>query len=427
MINPNEDSLSAKQLGRGSPTGISFLVGFFFGFRLFIMLLSVRVLGTDSQEGVEISLSINFLLLALVAFQSLGAADYSFKTMLRLPSIRWVLVFLCFSGCSLIWSVTASLPAACLYWCAMAADVAMVVLLLREGSISQTTISLMKGYVWGACLVAAIAWIMPAQSDLRLGDEELLGPNQIGYLCAFALFFVQYLMRQKGGKWWGASALLALTLLRSLSKTSILAFLGAELFLLARDRFITRRKKLHLAAAALVALAAFSGLLSSYLEDYANTGNQSETLTGRIGIWAYIGDEALQRPWFGYGFHSVWKVIPPFGAFEARHAHNELLQQFYAYGIVGVCMIAGLYGSFYLLVRKLKAGSMKTLLLALLIFVLIRGLADTEPFDLSLPLWAIVMLSVIAEKERIQARDEATASFAGQTNGYVLSPSLTSL
>ena len=55
----------------------------------------------------------------------------------------------------------------------------------------------MKGYVWGACAIAAIAWMLPSQSDLRLGDEEFLGPNQIGYACAFAFFFAQYLMRRK--------------------------------------------------------------------------------------------------------------------------------------------------------------------------------------------------------------------------------------
>src|ERR1700677_1223649 len=52
-------------------TGLPFIVGFFFSFRLFIMLLSVRLLGTDDQTGVEISLVLNFLLPLLVAFQSL--------------------------------------------------------------------------------------------------------------------------------------------------------------------------------------------------------------------------------------------------------------------------------------------------------------------------------------------------------------------
>src|SRR6202522_2455645 len=55
-------------------TGLPFIVGFFFSFRLFIMLLSVRLLGTDDQNGVAIRLVLNFLLPPLVAFQSLWIA-----------------------------------------------------------------------------------------------------------------------------------------------------------------------------------------------------------------------------------------------------------------------------------------------------------------------------------------------------------------
>jgi hypothetical protein len=124
-----------QRLAMPAAAGLPFLVGFFFSFRLFIMLLSVRLLGTDEQVGVEISLALNFFLLILVAFQTIGAAGHENASMLRLPSVRWVFIFLCFSCISLLWSATASMPAAIVYWCAMAADVGMVVLLLRTGPI----------------------------------------------------------------------------------------------------------------------------------------------------------------------------------------------------------------------------------------------------------------------------------------------------
>jgi exopolysaccharide production protein ExoQ len=394
-------------------TGLSFVVGFFFAFRLFIMLLSVRFLGTDEQVGVEISLGLNFFLLVLVAFQTIGAAAHEKVSMLRLPSVRWVLIFLCFSCMSLLWSATASMPAAIVYWCAMAADTGMVVLLLRMGPTKEIAASLMKGYVVGACIIAILAWLLPAQSDLRLGDEELLGPNQIGYLCAFALFFVQYLMRERLGKWGVAAFVLAVTLLRSLSKTSIIAFLVAECFLLIRDTSMGRRTKVMLLLAGLTTVVAFSSLLTSYFDIYITAGNSPETLTGRIGIWTLILGEAIQRPWIGHGFHAVWNVIPPFGDFEARHAHNELIQQFYAYGLAGVCMLVGLYGSFYRQVRRLSAPAMRTFWFALLLFVLVRGLTDTEPFDLSLPLWAMVMISVVIKNDDAKDDTAAVMDFLG--------------
>jgi len=384
------------------PTGIglAYAAGFFFSFRLFIMLLSVRVFGTDPQTGVEVSLACNFLLLAIAAFHSLGEVRETFGSMLRLWSVRWVVVFLVFSGCSLAWSSTVSLAAAIAYWSALAADVAVVVLLLRTAPVAGVASSLMKGFVWGACCIAAIAWILPAQSDLRLGDEELLGPNQIGYLCGFALFLAQYLIRRKDGRWGFAVLLLALTLLRSLSKTTIIAVLVSEGFLLIRDRSISRKTKQMVAVAAMVVVVAFWGLLASYYEVYTNAGNQAETLTGRVGIWAIMLSAAVEQPWIGHGFHSVWKVIPPFGPdqFEARHAHNELLQQFYAYGVAGVCMMVGLYGSLYRQIRALPRSPLKTFFYCMLIFALIRGVADTEAFDLSLPLWAMVLISLLVEE-----------------------------
>jgi exopolysaccharide production protein ExoQ len=372
-------------------------VGFFFSFRIMAVLLSVRLFQQDAQAGVAASLALNFLLLAVVLFHSLGPAPRTLASMRRVPCFPWVMVFLGFSGISLCWSVTASMAAAVVYWCAMAADVAMVVLLLRTGPVEDVSRALMKGYIWASCLIALIGWALPAQSDLRLGDEELLGPNQIGYACAFAFFLAQYLIRQKERFWTIPAVFLALTLLRSLSKTTIVAFMAAQIFFLFRDRSISRQNKILLIGAAILITAMFWGLLESYYVVYENEGNQAETLTGRVGIWGYILEQAVEMPWIGHGFHSVWKVIPPFEEFEARHAHNELLQQFYAYGVAGVGMLVALYGSFYRQVRKLAVGSQKTFFLGLLLFIVIRGFADTEAFDLSLPLWAITMIGCILE------------------------------
>jgi exopolysaccharide production protein ExoQ len=168
-----------------STIGMPFAVGFYFAFRVAIVLLSVRILGTTPQSGAAINLGLNFFFLALTAFIALGNVRIPIASMTRLPDARWVFAFLCFSGCSLLWTGAVSWPAAVAYWCAMAADVAITVMLLRAGPLRAAAESLMKGYVWGACTFAIIAWLLPAQSDLRLGDEELLGPNQIGYLCAF--------------------------------------------------------------------------------------------------------------------------------------------------------------------------------------------------------------------------------------------------
>jgi exopolysaccharide production protein ExoQ len=395
-MSPTSDTLTDGNL-RTPAVSLAFSIGFFLSFRSVIPVFFVRVLGADPQTGPEATLALNFLFLGIVCFALLGAANRTFGSMLRLSSVRWVFIFLGFSGCSLLWSSTASLPSSIAYWCGMAADVATVVLLLRTGPVLGVVNSLMKGFIWSACCIALIAWLMPAQYDLRLGDEDYFNSNTIGNLCAFALFFAQYLMRRQEGTWRFATLFLAVTLLRSISKTTIVAFLMSEGYLMIQDRSMSRRTKVFLTVALALTILVFWGLLESYYDFYTTYGNQAETLTGRTAIWAYVLNAGVEQPWIGRGFDSMWKVVPPFGTFEARHAENELLQQFYSYGVAGIVMLCGLYGSLYRQLNKLSRGPLKIIFVALLLFVLIRGLAEAEPFDLLLPLWAIIMLAMLVD------------------------------
>ena len=382
-------------------SGLAFAVGFYFSARIIISLFAVRVLGTEPGTGAGISLALNLLLLVFAAFYSLGPGNRTFGSILRLSSSRWVLVFLMVSCCSLAWSGTVSLPTSSLYWCGMAADVAIVVLLFRTRQVMEVSHSLMKGFIWSTCFLALIAWIMPTQADLRLGDETFLNTNQIGNLCAFTIFLAQYLMRRKDGKWEPAIFFLTITLLRSLSKTTIIAFVLSEGFLILQDRSMNRKTKMLLTSAVFLTILIFWGLFEAYYNIYTNAGNQAETLTGRIGIWAYALTAGLEKPWIGHGFDSMWKIAPPFGPdrFEPRHAENELLQQFYAYGVVGIVMLAGLYGSLYRNIRRLQQGPVKIILTSMILFILVRGFAEAEAFDLLLPLWMIVLIGTLVDDE----------------------------
>src|ERR1700685_2019996 len=241
-------------------SGLAVVVGFFLSFRIVIPLFWVRVLGAVSHTGSEIKLALVFFLLGLVCLAWLDTANRALGSVFGLPSVRWVFVFLAFSGCSLLWSETASPLASTTYWCGTAADVAMVALLLLEGSVTGVAVSLMEGFVWGTCLVAAIAWLMPAQFDLRLGDEDYLNANPIGNLCAFAVFFTQYLMHRNEGKWWPATVFLAVTILRTLSKSTIAAFVVSEGFLMIQDKQMSRRAKVSLTIAVVLVVLVFWGL-----------------------------------------------------------------------------------------------------------------------------------------------------------------------
>jgi len=291
----------------------------------------------------------------------------------------------------------------------MAADVAAVVLLLRTGPVDRMSTAIMKGYVAGACCIALVAWLSPTMQDLRPGNDDFFSPNAIGFTCAFGAFFGQFLTRS--GKFSHVpTVFLAITLLRSLSKTTIVAFVTGEAFLLLRDPSISRRKKIMLAIAASLVIAAFWSLIQAYYEVYTNAGNQAETLTGRLGIWSFVLQRSFEQPWIGHGFHSFRNVIPPFGSFEAWHAHNELIQQFYAYGVVGVFLLIAVYGSFFRHARRMPPSPHKTLLFGLLLFIVIRGFGDTERFDLSFPLWSIALITLtVARSNSDDAFQEGTS------------------
>jgi O-antigen ligase len=305
------------------------------------------------------------------------------------------MLYLAFSGCSLLWSAAASLGTSALYWCGLACDAAIVVLLARSSGAERTAHSLMKGFVGGSCLLAAIAWMMPAAEDLRLGDLDYFNTNQIGNLCALSVLMCNLLRSRGDGVSRYAMWFLVITLFRSLSKSTLIAFAACLVYGLIRDSGLARGKKWLFVGSAIVLTLVFWGLFSAYYDIYTTGGNQAETLTGRTAIWAWTLDAALNRPWFGNGFDAMWKVAPPFGGelFEARHAENELLQQFFAYGVCGVALLAGIYGGLYRRIRRLPKNSERVALTAFLIYVLVRGVAEAEPFDLLLPLWLIAALA----------------------------------
>jgi hypothetical protein len=214
------------------------------------------------------------------------------------------MLFIAVSGCSLLWSETASPIASIAYWSGTAIDVATIVFLLRAGSVPEVATSVMKGFIWASCCVALIAWLMPTQYDFRLGDEDIFNPNSICNVCVFAVFFAQYLMRRKMARFGIVTFFLVLTILRTLSKTTIAAFLISQIYLVIQDRSMSRRRKLFLTIGSILVVLMFWGLFEAYYNFYTTNGNQAETLTGRtpfgtmssMGRWNVLGLDMGSTP-----------------------------------------------------------------------------------------------------------------------------------
>jgi exopolysaccharide production protein ExoQ len=305
---------------------------------------------------------------------------------------RWILLYLGLAGASLAWTTTNSVPVAAVYWAAMAADVTAIWLLMRYEPVEDSTVRVMRGFITGAAVVAMIAWIAPAMDDMRLGHEDFLHPNFIGFEFAIAALFSAYLA-QKSKPWTWICGAFVITTIRTLSKGTIVALLFAGLYYLLRGMKVSRKTRVYIGIAGSALLLSFWGLLETYLDLYSQ-GNNVETLTGRTYIWTTALDIVRDKPWFGYGFDSFRWVFPPFGTFQPWHAHNEWIQQLFAYGIVGLALVIGVYVSFYRAIRSSRNAALKSLATAILILVLVRSVVDTDRFELCCPLWLMTMLSI---------------------------------
>lgn len=370
-------------------------VGFIYAFRVCLTFLWFR---DSPAQGTVVSIGLSIGLLATALPYALASELLPAQRTPIPQTLRYIVGYLALALVSLSWTAAHSIPVALGYWAAMCADVVTVILLLRGRDVAQETGQLMKGFVVGSAVVAAIAWCAPAMGDLRLGNEDFLHPNAIGFEFAIATLFALYLSRE-GNMWRWLGAALGITLLRTLSKASLLAFLVAAGFYLLRDSSLRRRTKLLLGVGAAAAAGTFFSLIDAYIEQYAQ-GSQLETLTGRTLIWVQSLDIALEKPWLGHGFYSYRWIVPPFGVFEAWQAHDELLQQFFSYGLVGLLLTVALYWSFFRQLRWHPAHRLRTLALSLLILAVVRGMVDTDIFGLSFPLWLMAALTIGLEDDR---------------------------
>ncbi|HWW98239.1 MAG TPA: O-antigen ligase family protein [Edaphobacter sp.] len=385
------------------------LIGFLFSFRT---CLAVLFFQENFSVGTAVSTSFTVVLLLAAAFFSVGGRPTLPLSCFRTTTLRWIAAFFAFALLSIFWSA-APLTEAFGFWIAWTADVLTIWFLLRNGVPEAQAAAVMKGYIWGACIVAIIAWWLPVMPDLRLGDVDYLHPNAIGFVTAIGTLMAMHLAHQDK-RWRWPAFWLALTLIRTISKTSIIAFFVAMIFYLFKDRALTRATRIKIGLAAAVILGSLSGLLIAYFDAYAESTNP-ETLTGRTIIWATSGEIALEKPIFGHGFYSFHYVVPLFGEFLAAHAHNELLQQFFILGVAGVVLVVGLYWVFFRQIRRAPRSSLKTLAAGLLVFALVRGLADTERNDLSLPLWLMAMLSILLASQPIASTPPHQANPAKQS------------
>jgi hypothetical protein len=313
---------------------------------------------------------------------------FKFTNVLQTIPAKSLVLLILWAGTTLWWTRVNSLFSAFGYWTGIAISVLVVSLLLSLGDTDKVACKSLQGYVWSGLGFALVALLSNSTTaDGRLGNEDFLHPNAIGNQMAIASFCASYLILQtktnlKEHRCYTAILLILLfTLLRSMSKTCIVAFLLAFPVYLAVTK-ISFQKKIALlwltGGLVLISSATLSEYIGNYISDRG--GENLTTATGRTRIWELTWDLIQQRPFLGYGFQSFRDVADQIVGVRLINPHNEFLDVWVNLGLIGLTLTLITYiGYILLLKRALRSGLPQAAFgLALLIYSLVRGLTEAS-------------------------------------------------
>jgi O-antigen ligase len=276
---------------------------------------------------------------------------------------------------------------------------------MHLGNPRRVGIKSLCGIVTGNTLLAiAILCFAGITADNRLGNSDFLHPNVIGKqmalagLCSFYLLTNTERSRLGTFLWLTTYILLCSTLLLSLSKTSIIAFFTAQIFMLLMSKPSKLIVSIYSLAIISISFVVFSRL-SNYTEDYLYTTQQGkalETVSGRVLVWAGTTEMILSNPWFGHGIMAFRDVGPQVASERLITAHNELLHQWFSYGIIGPIFILLIYSVFFIQLYQIrkhnKYHTEVALSMSLFLFYIIRGFFEAESIGLVFPLPVLLLL-----------------------------------
>lgn len=381
---------------------VAFWFWFFIGVEpclTFLFFRSKPALGTLVGYLPPPSLAF-FLLSSLLIGKRLQNADS-----LRPMATKLLLAILLWAGITLLWTNAASRFSACGYWAIVTLKVFVVLLLLCLGNVERIGIKSLQGYAWGGLVLALVALLSNVStSDGRLGDEEFLHPNTIGNhiaiitLCTIYMALQSSLGMAERQPQIFISVVLLFTLLKTLSKTSIISLLLALSIYLIRSK-MSVQKKINLLLLAGGAIAISSAALSKYLDYYLNEqqgGEALTTATGRTRIWEMTWELIQEKPIWGYGYQSYRDVADQIIPLRLVHPHNECLNIWFNLGGIGLIIGILTYITFYWHLRRAGKARLpqEALGLALLIYSLVRGLTEATVPDLLVYPTPLMMLMI---------------------------------
>lgn len=268
-----------------------------------------------------------------------------------------------------------------------------------------------KSIVFASLIFSLIAFFAGTTADGRLGDSEFLHPNSIGNTSSLALIFSSYLYKiEKKFYVFVCIIIFTVLLLFSFSKTSIIS---TYLAIFISVFFFTGgvgKKSISILIAAFI-FVVFSVILMdkiiSYI--YLYDGKLVYTITGRSFIWEYALIQILENPFWGYGLLSFRYVGAQVFSFQTVQAHNELLQIWFSYGVIGLFLLFSIYRSLIISLRlSLKNNrNVAMLTMSIIIYSLVKGVTEANVMGSVVPFPILIFTLLLSNIKKSRPKAQA--------------------
>jgi len=293
---------------------------------------------------------------------------------------------LIWAALSIVWTPTRSVVA--VYYLAYLVQVAISYMLCKLYPIRDVFHRFCLGMAYATAVSTPLTLMLSGSGSAHMGDisDRLTLFAVIAWGDCLGIMSVMYLVwEQSISK--RRAMLLASSLLVGLyltfGKTEIIALaLTGAIYVLLAPGTTWRRVGRILFMLAGIGLGWIA--TASKIDKYLGDSGSAETLSGRLILWTQTFAQIINGPYIrGYGFYAFQEVGPnpwrhPNGI---AHAHNEFLQVWFNFGLIGVSLVFGFYfalGFASLKARKRGEGFIATLILCVIFFCLIRGLAEAN-------------------------------------------------
>lgn len=292
---------------------------------------------------------------------------------------------------------------------------------------------------WATIMLGGRVGFLPPVTG-RIGSTLGNAAFLAGYL-GMALFVILYALRDAAAEWrriFQISAILSgLAILFSATRGTILALVVAGIFALAYAAWKGEERVRLGARYGLIALGVFVGLFFAFRSELARVPFEpvariasislsDGTVISRLFVWRNIGEEALQRPWLGYGAEHIAqlfdKVYDPSLILEQwfDRSHNVFLDYFAQYGVFGLAFYLALIGAFLVsalrLHKRFPPGLMNPGLLFSLC-ILTYALQNFFVFDTPHSFW--LLYALFASLIVLSAEDSAHPISFGRVPSFV--------